>query len=135
MELFINQGKDSTVEPGYLAEMGSKSNATPSPSPEPETFEVILNTDDGITFTPNKTFAETVAAIQNGKAIVLKLRYDDSGTIFEQYMTSFYDWVEPETINAIYIPLSINSHSLSGYMWDSNGIGASSFVAVVTVNP
>lgn len=104
-----------------------------------ETFEVILayseDQEHNPVFTPNKTFAETVSAIQNGKAIVLKVRYDNSGTITDQYAACFYKWLEQENINAIYFPLYMTSSSVNGYIWDNNGFGASSFHGTITVNP
>ena len=104
-----------------------------------ETFEVILayseDQEHNPVFTPNKTFTETVSAIQNGKAIVLKVRYDNSGTIIDRYAACFYTWVEPEIINAIYFPFYMTSSSVNGYIWDNNGFGASAFNGTITVNP
>ena len=96
MELFINQGKDSTIEPAYLTEtkqttsesvLISKtitendtynavddnadgySSVTVNVPTGAEVFEVTITSPEMNVYVANKTYAETMAAIQNGDAV------------------------------------------------------------------
>lgn len=97
-----------------------------------ETFEVILNTSDGATFTPSKTFAETVAAMQNQTPVTMKMRLENGGQTLEQVASFFYNALEPESINAIYILGYFPGSSMNGFIWNENGFGTSTFHASIT---
>lgn len=194
MEIFVNQGRDSTIEPAYLAE---KKQVTSEPNlialdvtptseaqtitPESpvdgyssvsvsavtsaidqnivagnikkdveilgvtgsyegsgaETFEVVLNTTDMATFTPNKTFAETVTAIRAGKAIVMKMHAEAQGQTVEVVMSCFYNYtaVSRGEDFVIYVPIFYRDNAVDGYVWDGTGFGTSSFNGVITITP
>lgn len=97
-----------------------------------ETFEVILNSSDGETFTPNKTFAETVTAMRNQTPVIMKMRFENGGQTLEQVTSFFYNATEPESINAIYVPVYFTNSSMNGYIWNENGFGASTFYASIS---
>jgi hypothetical protein len=98
MELFINQGKDSTIEPAYLTETkqtiseptlisktitendtynavddnadGYSSVTVNVATPVPETYEVVINVPEPSDPTINHTYAEIASAFNSGKSII-----------------------------------------------------------------
>ena len=99
MELFINQGKDSTVEPGYLAEIGSKNSTTPSP----ETFEVTITWGDSIT--ADKTYSEIMAAINADSKVAFTITAGGESVVSSGY----YVFINVDDVSDKIIMVSVQS--------------------------
>ena len=130
-------GTKSITENGtYTAlddELDGYSSVTIDVSGGGEAFEVILNTRDGVSFYPDKTFAETVAAMQNQTPVTMKMRFESGGQTADRVASFFYNSSETERINAIYVPVYFTDSAMNGYVWDENGFGPSAFSSSIDI--